>query len=241
MADESSTAPPGGPRARPFFPATHWTEIATIRGAGNEEAEQALENLCRTYLPALENYLRWVRNLPGDPHELANEFLAQFIHQDSLSRVDRSKGRFRNYLLGAIRNFLRTRWKSQAGVPVHVELDDSLMHEDPDREALAQFDRKFAEILVGNAIDAMRARFVGSRIEGQIPALLPYLGADPPEETLRQLAGRLGVSDDLIYQNFKRIRSELFVQLRRETRRHLGPDDDVDEEMQAMLRVYARG
>lgn len=240
MPDDATTYRPDGGRARPLFPVTHWTEIATIRGASDGEAERALENLCRAYLPAIENYLRYIRNLPGDAHELANEFLAQFIHQDSLSRVDRAKGRFRNYLLGAIRNFLRSRWKVVANAPVHVELDDALMHGAPEREALAQFDRKFAEILVGNAIEAMRVRFEGSRMEGQIPALLPYLGADPPEETLRQLAVRLGVSDDLIYQNFKRIRSELFVQLRRETRRYLGPEDDVDEEMQALLRVYAR-
>lgn len=224
-----------------MFPATHWTEIAAIRGGvANADADLALESLCRTYLPAIENYLRCFRNLPGDPHELANEFLAQFIHQDSLSRVDRSKGRFRSYLLGAIRNFLRTRWKSQAGLPRLVELDDSLLHETADHEALAVFDRKFAEILVGKAIQGMRLRFEGSRVADQIPALLPYLGADPPEETMRHLATRLGVSEDLVYQNFKRIRAELSVQLRRETRRHLGPEDDVDEEMQALLRVYAR-
>lgn len=240
MSEEVKGARPGEAKARPFFPATHWTQIVAIRSAESPAAEEALESLCRVYLPAIEKYLRCFRMLPGEAHELANEFLAQFIHQDSLRRVDPAKGRFRNYLIGSLRNFLRTRWRSRAGEPVHVELQDELLHDRAAPEAEAQFDRKFAEILIGNAIEAMIRRFAGSRMEPLIPSLLPYLGSDAPTETLRELAVRLGVSDDLIYQNFKRVREELFRQLHRETSRHLGPGDDVEEEMQALLRVYAR-
>lgn len=224
-----------------IFPATHWTEIATIRDPANPAAAAALENLCRTYLPAIENYLRWFRNLPGTPHELANEFLAQFIHQDSLSRVERSKGKFRSYLSGAIRNFLRNRWRSAATLPPHVELDEAIETASSNVPDDSEFDRAFARILIDNAIARTREHFKGGRVEAQIPILLPYLGSDPPEETLREVARRLGISDDLIYQNFKRLRTELFRQLRVETRKHLGPDDDVAEEMQALLRAYARG
>lgn len=240
MASAPNAPDPSGGKGRAFFPATHWTEIATIRDPAHPEAGEALENLCRTYLPAIENYLRWYRNLPGDPHELANEFLGQFIHQDSLQRVDRSKGRFRNYLYGAIRNFLNSKWRAQAGKPEHVEFDEDTGNDASDPEAMARFDKKFVEILVGTAIRNLRERFAGSRIEPLIPFLLPYLSTDPPEETLRQLATRMGVTEDMIYQNYKRIRDELFKQLRQETRRYLGPEDDVEQEMQALLRVFAR-
>lgn len=224
-----------------LFPATHWTEIAAIRDRQNPASAVALENLCRTYLPAIEQFMRCFRNLPGDSHELANEFLAQFIHQDSLSRVDRSKGRFRHYVAGAIRHFLRNKWRSVTSAPTHIELHEEIPLPVGEAEAESEFDKSFARILVGNAIARTVQRFTGTRLEAQIPVLLPYLGSDPPEETFRDLAERLGISDNLIYQNFKRIRRELFVQLRTETRHHLGPDDDVIEEMQALLRAYARG
>ncbi len=224
-----------------LFPATHWTEIAAIRANQHPESAAALENLCRTYLPAIENYMRWFRRLPGDPHELANEFLAQFIHQDSLNRVDRTKGKFRNYVAGAIRYFLQNKWRGIANSPAYVEFDESFAAASSHTNFDGEFDRSFAHILVGNAIARTVERFAGSRIEAQIPILLPYLGTDPPEETLRDVAQRLGITDDLIYQNLKRVRRELFRQLRSETRRHLGPDDDVIEEMQALLRAYARG
>lgn len=221
------------------FPATHWTEIAAIQGAESVEATQALESLCRTYLPAIERYLRCFTNVPGDPHEVANEFLAQFIHQDSLKRVDRNKGRFRNYLAAAIRNFVAAKWRRHGRAGVQVPWEDSVHEPATGPVSDAVFDRGFAEILVGLAVRRTCEHFAGRRIEAQIPVLLPYLGADPPEETLREVARRLGVTEDVIYQNIRRLRTELFRQLRAETKRHLGPDDDVEEEMQALLRAYA--
>jgi DNA-directed RNA polymerase specialized sigma24 family protein len=235
-------APPDDakPAKRAFFPATHWTEIAAAHGTDADMAARAMESLCRTYLPAIEKYLRWFRNLPGDPHELANEFMAHFIHQDSLRRVDPARGKFRNYLLGALKMFLRSKWRDEARIPVHLEFDETLQETVPGRAAEADFDRNFAELLIHTAVKRVKQRFAGSRVEPQIPILLPYLGVDPPTETMKEVAERLGVSADLIYQNFKRLRTELFRQLRIETQRHLGPMDDVDEEIQAMLRAFAK-
>ncbi len=221
------------------FPATHWTEIAAIQGSASVDAARALENLCRTYLPAIERYLRCFTNVPGDPHEVANEFLAQFIHQDSLKRVDRNKGRFRNYLAAAIRHFVASQWRRRGRGIVHVEWVDGMPEPTLDPVADSVFDRGFAEILVGNAVRRTKEHFAGRRIESQIPILLPYLGSDPPKETLREAARRLEVTEDVLYQNIRRLRVELFRQLRAETRRHLGPEDDVEAEMQALLRAYA--
>lgn len=240
MTPTEKTPPADGGEPRGFFPATHWTEIATSQDPNAPGAREALENLCRTYLPAIEKHLRCFRNLPGDAHELANEFLAQFIHQDSLKRVDRTRGKFRSYLAGAVRHFLLARWRAIARAPQTVQLDEVLEDQIGAPADDANFDREFAEILIGNAVRGLRERFSGSRIESQIPHLLPYLSGDPPAETLRDLAARLSVSDDLIYQNFKRIRDELHRQLRVETRRHLGPEDSVEEEIQALLRAFAR-
>jgi len=240
MADGTREGGSGGSAHQPFFPATHWTEIAVLRDPQHPEAAEALESLCRTYLPAIERYLRWYRDLPGDPHELANEFLGQFIHQDSLRRVDRTKGRFRNYVAGSIRHFLQDKWRATVRQPRHVEIDDDHLDPATARDAASEFDRGVAEILVGQAVAGTRAHFAGTRIESQIPHLLPYLGMDPPEETLRQLAARLAVSQDVIYQNYRRVRTELSRRLRAEVRRHLGPDDDVDAEIQALFKAFAR-
>lgn len=225
-----------------FFPTTHWTQIAAIHAVDQPQADEALESLCRAYLPAIERYLSCFRTLPGDPHELANEFMVQFIHQDGLRRVDRAKGRFRNYLLGACRNFLRSRWRIEGRGPAEVEFDEALVQAEgaEGTGAVAEFDRQFAAILVGRAMAATKERFAGSQVATLIPTLLPYLGADPPEETLRQLAGRLSVSEALVYQNLRRIRVELSARLRAEVARHLGPEDDVADELQALLRAYAQ-
>jgi len=239
MSDQDSSPGVSG-TGRGLFPVTHWTEIARINNPEHPEAHEALENLCRTYLPAIETYLRCIRNLPGEPHEIANDFLAKFISDNSLQRVDRNKGKFRSFLLGALRHYLLGEWRRKRNLPVTVELDDELLHATSDIEAVERFDRKVAELLVKTAITQVKQRFIGTRIEPQIPFFLPYLTVDPPKETLRDLAQRLGISEDLAYQNFKRVRDSLHEQLRRETRKLLGPDDSVEEELQALLRIYAK-
>lgn len=97
----------------------------------------------------------------------------------------------------------------------------------------------FAEILVGNAVRGLRERFAGSRRKATSRCSSPSSAAIPRSQP-SPVAARLGVSDDLIYQNFKRIRDELYRQLRSETRRHLGPEDSVEDEIQALLRAFAR-
>lgn len=233
---------PGRPNQGGFFPATHWTILAAVQDPDNPAALEALNNLCTTYLPALERYLRWFRNLPGDPHELANEFLAQFIHQDSLRRVDRNKGKFRSYVIGALKNFLRNQWRARARGPKLVEIDTGEAEFDlPDSpEADAAFDRDIAQATVQKAVTRTGEHFAGSRIESMFPLLLRYIISEPPAESLRDLAARLGVSEDLVHQNRRRIAIEFRRRLRLEVSQLVGPQDDVEEELRALIRAYAR-
>src|ERR1035437_3828575 len=70
------------------------------------EAADALERLCRVYWPPLYAYVRRLGESPHDAQDLTQEFFARFLDKDYLAAVDQAKGRFRSFMLAALKHFL---------------------------------------------------------------------------------------------------------------------------------------
>ena len=87
------------------FDTTHWSVILRARG-GAGEAREALEDLCRTYrTPVLAYIRRCVRG--GDAAEdLTQAFFVHFLEKETFSVADPQRGRFRAFLLTAVKRFL---------------------------------------------------------------------------------------------------------------------------------------
>ena len=236
--DDSSQINDPDAAVKGHFPATHWTQIVAINDPNHPQAEAQLNNLCKTYLGAIESYLRRRRNLPRDPRELANDFLSHFIQHDSLKRVDRNKGKFRHYLAQSLRNYLNNEYRQNKRRPESVEFNDEILSYEA--EVDSDFDSPFAEAMIKNCLAGTRARFTGTRLEPFLDSLIPYMVAEPPEGVLQELARAHGVTRDLVYQNFRRFRVELRSQLRAEARKIIGPEDDVDQEIRELIKTYAR-
>lgn len=87
------------------FDTTRWSLVETAAGEP-QQAREALEALCRTYrAPVLAYIRRHVRN--GDVAEdLAQAFFLEFLERGWYSSADPGRGRFRAYLLTAVKRFL---------------------------------------------------------------------------------------------------------------------------------------
>ena len=94
----------------PAFPPTQWS-VVLAAGAGNApHSSAALEILCRTYWHPLYAYIRRFRHSPHDAQDLTQEFFARLLAGAYLERADREKGRFRTFLLTALKRFLVNEW-----------------------------------------------------------------------------------------------------------------------------------
>src|SRR5215510_13278573 len=103
-ADQHSSAP-----TRPsdgYFATTHWTVIVNARAADSSVARQALEKLCKTYWYPLYAFVRRQGRGPHDAQDLTQEFFARLLEKNFLGSVDRTKGRFRSFLLVCLKHFL---------------------------------------------------------------------------------------------------------------------------------------
>src|SRR5947208_12137956 len=87
------------------FRTTHWTRVLASRGA-SPEARQALRDLCEAYYGPVEAFIRRYRSGHDDARDLTHAFFAKLLEGSGLAGIERTRGRFRSYLLGAVKHFL---------------------------------------------------------------------------------------------------------------------------------------
>lgn len=87
------------------FCTTQWTQVLAARGESTE-AKDALRDLCKSYYAPVEAFVRRYRAGHDDARDLTHQFFARLLEGNSLKGVERTRGRFRSYLLGAVKHFL---------------------------------------------------------------------------------------------------------------------------------------
>ena len=87
------------------LPETRWTLIARASASDQE----ALAELLKLYLPALRTHLVFRRGIaPGDADDLLQAFvMKKMLERPLLAQAREDRGRFRNYVLRALENFVR--------------------------------------------------------------------------------------------------------------------------------------
>ncbi len=162
------------------FHTTHWTQVVAARG-GTPEAQQALRTLCETYYAPVEFFIRRYRGQSpsgqsDDVRELTHEFFARLLEGQSLDRADRARGRFRTYLLGAVKHFLadqqdrKSALKRGGGVVIESldqsqDAESASSHSSSQRDIVdphafppdSYFDHQWALAVVEQTIAALRA------------------------------------------------------------------------------------
>src|SRR5438045_611164 len=99
-----------GPAKRSVFTTTHWSVVLAAGEANSPRATESLEQLCREYWYPLYAYVRRQGHSPEDAQDLTQEFFARLVQKNALRAVHRERGRFRWFLLSAIKRFLTNEW-----------------------------------------------------------------------------------------------------------------------------------
>ena len=106
---DSSTGSATARRAN-WFTTTHWSVVVAARGADSTAAGAAMERLCQAYWYPLYAYVRRLGHSAHDAEDLIQGFFAQAIEKNYLASADQEKGRFRSFLLLALKRFMANEW-----------------------------------------------------------------------------------------------------------------------------------
>lgn len=228
------------------FVTTRWSLVLGA-GDGPERAREAMEWLCTVYWFPLYAYVRRRGHGPDDAQDLVQGFFTEILEQSPLDRVDPRAGRFRAYLLGALKHFLAHQRerdaaeKRRADRPRYqVSLEDAeasyALEADRDLDPAALYDRRWALAVFERALDALAADYRAAGKGALFDRLRGYLGGDD-ESSYRSAAAELGLTEGATKVAVHRMRARLGQFLRDEVGQTLASPEDVDEELRYLLRV----
>jgi RNA polymerase sigma factor (sigma-70 family) len=250
-----SPDPPGRAplRGASSFPTTHWS-IVVNAGAGSEsQARSALETLCRQYWYPLYLFIRRQGRPHHEAEDCTQEFLARLLATDGMARARPERGRFRTFLLTALRNFLADEWRraqasKRGGGRTILSLDlESAEHrftDEPVDSGLTPeqaFDQSWALQLHDRAIRAVREEYEKSGRGAQFAALVPLVWGNPTDESLAEPAARLGMTAQAFTVALHRLRRRLGERLRAMVAETVADNRELDAELRYLIAAVGRG
>lgn len=232
---------PGGDSA---FPDTLWSVVLSARG-DTPRRQEALEQLCRDYWRPVYAFIRRHGAGDQDAQDMTQEFFARMIERDGLAGLERGRGKFRTYLLGAVRHHVsdclrRARAMKRGGGETPVPLEELAAcgwepevadAEKPDR----QFDRQWALAMVERAQGRLKAECVRAGQADRYEAVFGE-GAD---EGRAAAAGRLGLTENALNLTARRYRERYEAIIREEVAQTVSQASEVDEEIRHLLAALA--
>ena len=245
MSQANSSASP--------FPNTSWSMVARAAHVRSSVRRRTLEALLKQYLPALRAYIMARRRIgPHDADDLLQGFLAgKVLEQQILRRADRSRGKFRTFLMTALERYAIGEYRKGAAAKRSpgraVEpLGEVSEAEHPSREAADVFDVAWAKQAVEVAVGRMRreceaggrrdlwglfkARVLDPALHGAEPApyerLVPELGLGSTEKA----ANLLATGKRMFARNLREVAAE-----------YAEDDADAEDEVRFLRQALAQG
>lgn len=227
------------------FHPTRWTLVLRTRGEG-EDAKAALSDLCAACYEPVVSFLRREGRSEDVARETAHAFFENVL-TGGLGAPDPSRGRFRSYLLGALKHFLsKSRDAALAGkrgggaehVPLVTNNDTApgLPMPGLTDDTLA-FDREWALALIARALAALEAEHAGKA--ETFATLKPWLagGAEIPQS---EAARALGMTETAVKVAIHRLRARFRELIRAEVAATVGDPAEVAEELRHLIAVAGR-
>jgi DNA-directed RNA polymerase specialized sigma24 family protein len=233
------------------FRTTRWTVVMRARGDA-PEARAALGELCEAYWTPVFCFLRREGRSEDDSQELAQEFFTRLLSGGGIGRADPAKGRFRSYLLGALKHFLAERKRNEArqkrggdAAIVSIEsggTDTSPRMQIPDPAgpvADAWFDREWALAVMDRGLTAVQAAFEESGKGRQFQELKPWLIGDTENLSQADAAVQLGMTTGAVKVAIHRLRRSFRDAIQAQIAQTVTGPDEIAEELRYLVEVLS--
>lgn len=235
------------------FATTHWTAVLAAQGDG-PEARLALGQLCEAYWTPVYRFLKREGRDDETARELTQDFFARVLAGRGFDQADPRHGRFRSFLLGAVKHFLGDRRdfdqaakRGGGRVPESIEGQTGTQGgtgagiQNPDRQANipdAYFDRQWAIHLIERCFARLSGELDKEGKSTYFPILKPWLigeAAGSQNEAARQM----GMSEGAVKVAIHRLRKRFRGIVRDEIAQTVPSTSEVETELRYLVEVLA--
>jgi DNA-directed RNA polymerase specialized sigma24 family protein len=237
------------------FVSTRWTIV--LRAGDSQlpsaDAGRALSDLCRIYWRPLYLFLRREGIGSEDAQDLTQGFFATLIRDRSYRRADREKGRFRSFLLGALKHFVAdardlAHAQKRGGGAVHELFDQKAIDEVEAQVQTAEqwsasvlFDREWAAALLRQTLDRLAQECAIAGKAALFDNLRTYLaGTNDEAIPYEEMSQRLHRNSATLRSDVARLRTRYRAILREEVGGTVLEPAEVDDELRYLCQVLAQ-
>jgi len=231
-----------------WFATTHWSVVLSAGQTNSSHASEALEKLCRAYWPPLYSYIRRQGHGPEEAQDLTQAFFAKLLQKNFWGRADPQKGRFRSFLLTALRHFLaderdRGRTAKRGGGLSFISLDEKATEEryleglGQNLSGEQQFDRQWASTVLEQARTRLRQECIASGKSGLYDRVSLVGGQNECAVPHAVIAQELGMSVSAVKSAVSRLRARYGELVREEVAHTVSSAAEVDAEVRHLLSV----
>ena len=233
-----------------IFATTRWTVVLAAGDRRAPQADAALEELCRTYWYPLYAYVRRHGHSREDAEDLTQAFFARLLEKNYLDGISSDGGKFRAFLLVAVKRFLANEWdranrQKRGGGIVPLSLDwrdaDTRYQINPadDLSPDKLYDRAWAVTVLERVITRLREENSGdgkARIYAQLQRFL-MMGKD--DISYGDAATALQLTEGAVRVAVHRLRRRYRELLREEIGQTLSDPAQADEEMRVLFNALS--
>ncbi len=228
--------------------------MIAARGA-SPEARLALRELCETYYEPVAMFVERSQagcsHGPDEARDLTHAFFAKLLEGHSLDHTDRTQGRFRSYLLGAVKHFLadqsnRERAAKRGGGVARQPLSPHELrvdtHDPVDPQGFppdAFFDRQWGLAIVQQAMSSLRVEATQAGELARFEGLQPWLVTPSGHETAIAAARSLNLTDGAFKVAVHRLRKRYRQLVLERIAATVGDPSEASEELNYLVTVLA--
>jgi RNA polymerase sigma-70 factor (ECF subfamily) len=232
------------------FHTTSWTLVRTAAGDSTAESREALGALCQKYWHPVYAFIRSRGYEREQSRDLTQGFFALLIEKNYLLDADPERGRFRFFLLAAVKHFLANEWDrantlkrggGQAPVSIDLTEADAWQTQAAMDRATPEtiYARRWALSLLEHVMLKLRAEFEDAGKANEFDRLSVFLNRESESARYQTLAEEMGTSAGALRMSVHRMRQRYRSLLRAEIAESVCRPEEVDEELRFLLSILS--
>jgi RNA polymerase sigma factor (sigma-70 family) len=251
MPDQPSRADPPGDPKKPQFPTTSWTLVRRIQRGTPEDAQQALEEVCRSYWYPVYSWLRRSGQARHDAEDLTQAFFMKLVQDGVIDRAHMERGRLRAFLLGVLKrtvsdHYHHERALKRGGHAQVISFEDQDAEERYKREPKdlkspdAMFDRAWAQRVLKSAEEKLRAECDDSNDFEIFEGLREFLPLGDNATPYRKVAARFKIEEGTLRLQIHRMRKRYRKHIEDEIAQTVADPGEQKAELEHLMAAMGR-
>jgi RNA polymerase sigma-70 factor (ECF subfamily) len=231
------------------FQTTSWSLVlAAVQPTA--DSRQALADLCQAYWKPIYAFIRRNGYAPDQAQDLTQGFLTEFLEKNYARSADRNRGRFRSFLLSAVRHFLSHEWEraqalKRGGGQAHLSIDADVAElwyapavvDNLTPETI--FERRWALSVLELVVAKLKVGFEKNHPAVDFNRLMTFLNGESNDDRYEDWAAETGTTAGALRTIVYRMRKKYRALLRAEIAETVADPAEVEDEIRFLRAVLS--